>query len=58
MPPPPFLPPPTQEVDSVIQLLSSVLHVGDLRFTPLTDPDSAFPSDLLLLERGQHNPVT
>ncbi|XP_046903631.1 LOW QUALITY PROTEIN: unconventional myosin-XVI [Hypomesus transpacificus] len=39
------------EVDSVFQLLSSVLHVGDLRFTTLTDPDSAFPSDLHLLER-------
>ncbi|XP_051814534.1 unconventional myosin-XVI isoform X2 [Acanthochromis polyacanthus] len=40
-----------QEVDSVFTLLSAVLHIGDLRFTALTDADSAFPSDLQLLER-------
>ncbi|KAM4609069.1 unconventional myosin-XVI isoform 2-T3 [Polymixia lowei] len=40
-----------QEVDSVFTLLSAVLHVGDLRFTALTDADTAFPSDLQLLER-------
>uniref|UniRef100_A0A8C4E9G1 Myosin XVI n=1 Tax=Dicentrarchus labrax TaxID=13489 RepID=A0A8C4E9G1_DICLA len=40
-----------QEVDSVFTLLSAVLHIGDLRFTALTDADTAFPSDLLLLER-------
>ncbi|XP_049583907.1 unconventional myosin-XVI isoform X1 [Syngnathus scovelli] len=40
-----------QEVDSVFMLLSAVLHIGDLRFTALTDADSAFPSDLQLLER-------
>ncbi|XP_060909434.1 unconventional myosin-XVI isoform X1 [Labrus mixtus] len=40
-----------QEVDSVFMLLSAVLHVGDLRFTALTDADTAFPSDLQLLER-------
>lgn len=34
-------------------LLSAVLHLGDLRFTALTDADTAFPSDLQLLERGQ-----
>lgn len=34
-------------------LLSAVLHIGDLRFTALTDADTAFPSDLQLLERGQ-----
>ncbi|TNN63609.1 Unconventional myosin-XVI [Liparis tanakae] len=32
-------------------LLSAVLHIGDLRFTSLTDDDTAFPSDLQLLER-------
>ncbi|XP_056289337.1 unconventional myosin-XVI [Pseudoliparis swirei] len=40
-----------QEVDSVFMLLSAVLHIGDLRFTSLTDDDTAFPSDLQLLER-------
>ncbi|KAM3861733.1 LOW QUALITY PROTEIN: unconventional myosin-XVI [Diretmus argenteus] len=40
-----------QEVDSVFTLLSAVLHVGDLRFTALTDANTAFPSDLQLLER-------
>ncbi|XP_051938387.1 unconventional myosin-XVI [Hippocampus zosterae] len=40
-----------QEVDSVFMLLSAVLHIGDLRFTALTDGESAFPSDLQLLER-------
>ncbi|XP_034549269.1 unconventional myosin-XVI isoform X3 [Notolabrus celidotus] len=40
-----------QEVDSVFTLLSAVLHIGDLRFTALTDADTAFPSDLQLLER-------
>lgn len=34
-------------------LLSAVLHIGDLRFTVLTDADTAFPSDLQLLEKGQ-----
>lgn len=42
-----------KEVDSVFMLLSAVLHIGDLRFTALTDADTAFPSDLQLLERGQ-----
>ncbi|XP_029967147.1 unconventional myosin-XVI isoform X2 [Salarias fasciatus] len=40
-----------QEVDSVFTLLSAVLHLGDVRFTALTDADTAFPSDLQLLER-------
>ncbi|XP_069010138.1 unconventional myosin-XVI isoform X2 [Embiotoca jacksoni] len=40
-----------QEVDSVFTLLSALLHIGDLRFTALTDADTAFPSDLQLLER-------
>lgn len=37
----------------MFMLLSAVLHLGDLRFTALTDVDTAFPSDLQLLERGQ-----
>ncbi|KAJ3592021.1 hypothetical protein NHX12_007151, partial [Muraenolepis orangiensis] len=41
-----------QEVESVFGLLAAVLHVGDLRFTPLTDAETAHPSDLQLLERG------
>ncbi|XP_053295375.1 unconventional myosin-XVI [Pleuronectes platessa] len=40
-----------QEVDSVFTLLSAVLHIGDIRFTALTEADTAFPSDLQLLER-------
>ncbi|KAM9344023.1 unconventional myosin-XVI [Pholidichthys leucotaenia] len=40
-----------QEVDSVFALLSALLHIGDLRFTALTNADTAFPSDLQLLER-------
>ncbi|TDH06699.1 hypothetical protein EPR50_G00116980 [Perca flavescens] len=40
-----------QEVDSVFMLLSAVLHIGDLRFTALTDADTAFPSDLQQLDR-------
>ncbi|XP_034142653.1 unconventional myosin-XVI [Esox lucius] len=39
------------EMDSVFTLLSVVLHVGDLRFTALTDAETAFPTDLQLLER-------
>lgn len=42
-----------QEVDSLFMLLAAVLHLGDVHFTPLTDADTAFPSDLQLLERGQ-----
>ena len=37
----------------MFMLLSAMLHIGDLRFTALTDADTAFPSDLQLLERGQ-----
>lgn len=34
-------------------LLSALLHIGDLRFTALTEANAAFPSDLQLLDRGQ-----
>uniref|UniRef100_A0A3Q1I8H0 Myosin motor domain-containing protein n=1 Tax=Anabas testudineus TaxID=64144 RepID=A0A3Q1I8H0_ANATE len=40
-----------KQVLIVFMLLSAVLHIGDLRFTALTDADTAFPSDLQLLER-------
>ncbi|XP_053732780.1 unconventional myosin-XVI isoform X1 [Synchiropus splendidus] len=40
-----------QEVDSIFMLLSAILHIGDLRFTALTDAETAFPSDLQLLDR-------
>ncbi|XP_034041871.1 unconventional myosin-XVI isoform X2 [Thalassophryne amazonica] len=41
-----------QDVDSVFTLLSAVLHIGDLRFAAVTDADTAFPSDLQMLERA------
>lgn len=34
-------------------LLAALLHLGDVHFTALTDADTAFPSDLQLMERGQ-----
>lgn len=34
-------------------VLSALLHLGDLRFTALTDADTAFLSDLQMLDRGQ-----
>jgi len=34
-------------------VLSALLHLGDVRFTALTDADTAFVSDLQLLDRGQ-----
>uniref|UniRef100_A0A674ME91 Myosin XVI n=2 Tax=Takifugu rubripes TaxID=31033 RepID=A0A674ME91_TAKRU len=40
-----------QEVDSVFMLLAALLHLGDVHFTALTDADTAFPSDLQLMER-------
>ncbi|XP_054642512.1 unconventional myosin-XVI isoform X2 [Dunckerocampus dactyliophorus] len=40
-----------QEVDSLFTLLSAVLHIGDLRFSALTDAESAIPADLQVLER-------
>ncbi|CAB1347352.1 unnamed protein product, partial [Coregonus sp. 'balchen'] len=39
------------EVDSVFMLLSVVLQVGDLSFISLTDAETAYPSNLQLLER-------
>lgn len=34
-------------------ILAGILHLGDIRFTALTDADWAFVSDLQLLEQGQ-----
>lgn len=34
-------------------ILSAILHLGDVRFTALTDAETAFVSDLQLLEQGQ-----
>ncbi|XP_073768567.1 unconventional myosin-XVI isoform X10 [Danio rerio] len=39
------------EVENVFVLISALLHLGDLRFTALTDADTAFVSDLQLLDR-------
>lgn len=36
-------------------ILAAILHIGDIRFTALTEADSAFVSDLQLLEQGQWN---
>lgn len=34
-------------------ILSAILHLGDLRFTSLTDEETALVSDLQLLDQGQ-----
>ncbi|XP_057192130.1 unconventional myosin-XVI isoform X1 [Triplophysa rosa] len=39
------------EVENLFAVLSALLHLGDLRFTALTDADTAFVSDLQLLDR-------
>lgn len=36
-------------------ILAAIVHIGDIRFTALTETDSAFVSDLQLLEQGQWN---
>uniref|UniRef100_A0A671NJS0 Unconventional myosin-XVI-like n=1 Tax=Sinocyclocheilus anshuiensis TaxID=1608454 RepID=A0A671NJS0_9TELE len=41
------------EVENLFVVLSALLHLGDVRFTALTDADTAFVSDLQLLDRGQ-----
>uniref|UniRef100_A0A673KQ68 Unconventional myosin-XVI-like n=1 Tax=Sinocyclocheilus rhinocerous TaxID=307959 RepID=A0A673KQ68_9TELE len=40
-----------QEVENLFVVLSALLHLGDVRFTALTDADTAFVSDLQLLDR-------
>uniref|UniRef100_A0A8C9CB59 Unconventional myosin-XVI n=1 Tax=Phocoena sinus TaxID=42100 RepID=A0A8C9CB59_PHOSS len=39
------------EVENVCVILAATLHLGDIRFTALTEADSAFVSDLQLLEQ-------
>ncbi|XP_014637266.1 PREDICTED: unconventional myosin-XVI [Ceratotherium simum simum] len=37
------------EVENLFVILAAILHIGDVRFTALTEADSAFVSDLQLL---------
>uniref|UniRef100_A0A7N4NU45 Myosin XVI n=1 Tax=Sarcophilus harrisii TaxID=9305 RepID=A0A7N4NU45_SARHA len=39
------------EVENLFVIIAAVLHIGDIRFTALTDADTAFVSDLQLLEQ-------
>ncbi|XP_075446830.1 unconventional myosin-XVI isoform X2 [Ascaphus truei] len=39
------------EMENLFMILSSILHIGDIRFTALTDAETAFVSDLQLLEQ-------
>nr|XP_045001828.1 unconventional myosin-XVI isoform X2 [Jaculus jaculus] len=39
------------EVENLFVILAAVLHIGDIQFTALTGADSAFISDLQLLEQ-------
>ncbi|KAF2988209.1 hypothetical protein EK904_007191, partial [Melospiza melodia maxima] len=39
------------EVENLFVILSAILHLGDIRFTALTDAETAFVSDLQLLEQ-------
>ncbi|XP_074839297.1 unconventional myosin-XVI [Carettochelys insculpta] len=39
------------EVENLFVILSAILHLGDIQFTALTDAETAFVSDLQLLER-------
>ncbi|XP_051025447.1 LOW QUALITY PROTEIN: unconventional myosin-XVI [Acomys russatus] len=39
------------EVENLFVILAAALHVGDIQFTALTEADSAFVSDLQLLEQ-------
>uniref|UniRef100_K7FDW1 Myosin motor domain-containing protein n=1 Tax=Pelodiscus sinensis TaxID=13735 RepID=K7FDW1_PELSI len=40
-----------QEVENLFVILSAILHLGDIQFTALTDAETAFVSDLQLLEQ-------
>ncbi|ELW47454.1 Myosin-XVI [Tupaia chinensis] len=40
------------EVENLFVILAAILHIGDLRFTALTDGDTAMVADLQLLEQG------
>ncbi|KAM4795077.1 unconventional myosin-XVI [Rhinophrynus dorsalis] len=39
------------EMENLFMILSAILHIGDIRFTALTDAETAFVSDLQLLEQ-------
>uniref|UniRef100_A0A6I8NSX8 Myosin XVI n=1 Tax=Ornithorhynchus anatinus TaxID=9258 RepID=A0A6I8NSX8_ORNAN len=39
------------DVENLFVILSAILHIGDIRFTALTDADTAYVSDLQLLEQ-------
>ncbi|XP_075842248.1 unconventional myosin-XVI isoform X1 [Microtus pennsylvanicus] len=39
------------EVENLFVILAAILHLGDVQFTALTEADSAFVSDLQLLEQ-------
>ncbi|OCT92557.1 hypothetical protein XELAEV_18015613mg [Xenopus laevis] len=39
------------EIENLFVILSAVLHIGDIRFTALTDAETAYVSDLQLLEQ-------
>uniref|UniRef100_A0A4X1U5F9 Myosin motor domain-containing protein n=1 Tax=Sus scrofa TaxID=9823 RepID=A0A4X1U5F9_PIG len=39
------------EVENLFVILAAILHIGDIRFTALTEADSALVSDLQLLEQ-------
>ncbi|XP_068124131.1 unconventional myosin-XVI isoform X2 [Hyperolius riggenbachi] len=39
------------EMENIFMILSAILHIGDIRFTALTDAETAFVSDLQLLEQ-------
>ncbi|XP_053311241.1 unconventional myosin-XVI [Spea bombifrons] len=40
-----------QAIENLFMILSAILHIGDVRFTALTDAETAFVSDLQLLEQ-------
>ncbi|KAG8452096.1 hypothetical protein GDO86_004041 [Hymenochirus boettgeri] len=39
------------EIENLFVILSAILHIGDIRFTALTDAETAYVSDLQLLEQ-------
>uniref|UniRef100_F6TDT5 Myosin XVI n=1 Tax=Xenopus tropicalis TaxID=8364 RepID=F6TDT5_XENTR len=39
------------EIENLFVILSAILHIGDIRFTALTDAETAFVSDLQLIEQ-------
>ncbi|KAM4699021.1 unconventional myosin-XVI [Discoglossus pictus] len=39
------------EIENLFTIISAILHIGDIRFTALTDAETAFVSDLQFLEQ-------